>query len=151
VYSGELAFCPSCKKNKPSKDFLDSSLISGVGRNCMDCKGKASNRENRKQKTASKATKRLGTSKFCRVCARHLVEGENWGLSRVKRHDYICSSCKGKKKTTGTVKKISLQSTSSQPNCPKCGTKLVKRYSSKYSKNFWGCPRYPACRGGRNI
>ena len=33
--------------------------------------------------------------------------------------------------------------------CPKCGSELVAR--SGKSGPFWGCPRFPECRGSRSI
>jgi len=33
------------------------------------------------------------------------------------------------------------------PNCPNCGAEMVER-SGKYG-DFWGCPKYPKCRGTR--
>lgn len=94
VNSGELIYCPNCKENKPNFDFFDPNLISGIGRNCMQCKGKPTKK--RKKKRASTKTKKLWTDKSCRVCTRHLVEGENWSPSRVKRNDYICGSCRSR-------------------------------------------------------
>jgi DNA-binding helix-hairpin-helix protein with protein kinase domain len=35
------------------------------------------------------------------------------------------------------------------PNCPRCGSPMRRR-SGKYGQ-FWGCSRYPSCRGTRNI
>jgi len=148
VNSGELVFCPSCKKNRPFEDFYDSSLTSGVGRHCMTCKGKLVERGKRTKRLRTESTQRNSASKTCRVCETYLIEGQNWAPSRVKRHDYICGSCHGKSKRPSQRKKKVSKATS---KCPKCGAELVKRYSSKYSKTFWGCSRYPACRGGRNI
>lgn len=151
VNSGELVFCPSCKRNKPVEDFHDSSLISGVGRNCMRCKGKPVKGGKITKRSKEINTQTSWSSKTCRVCETYLIEGGNWAPSRVKRHDYICGSCHGKTKRSGRAKKNPSKSKKTLPNCPKCGAILVKRYSPRYSKSFWGCPRYPACRGGRNL
>lgn len=40
------------------------------------------------------------------------------------------------------------------PACPKCGTRMVKRTAQKgrnIGREFWSCPRYPACNGSRDI
>jgi restriction system protein len=38
--------------------------------------------------------------------------------------------------------------TSSQgPGCPQCGSPMVVRANRTSGERFWGCPRYPACRG----
>jgi len=112
INSGELVFCPGCNKNKPNQDFLDPSLQSGIGRKCMTCKGKSVKGKTRrrtksKKRTSSTGVKNIWTGKSCRVCARHIVEGENWAPSRVKRHDYICSSCHGKSKKRSPSKNSS--------------------------------------------
>lgn len=146
--SGEVVFCPSCKKNKPLNDFKDSSLVSGVGRKCLDCKTSPTKQKQKKTKTSS--PRKTWKGQTCRVCLTPLIQGENWAESRVKRYDYICSSCKGKKKTK-TKKNTLTKSPQTTPDCPKCGSKLVKRYSKRYSKYFWGCSKFPACRGARNI
>ena len=33
------------------------------------------------------------------------------------------------------------------PFCPRCGSPMVKRTSRRNTGSFWGCPRYPACKG----
>jgi len=35
------------------------------------------------------------------------------------------------------------------PVCPKCGTEMVQRSNRQTKDHFWGCPKYPACRGTR--
>lgn len=45
--------------------------------------------------------------------------------------------------------KISVAPEKPGPPCPKCGTGMVIRTSSR--GEFWGCPRFPSCRGTRNI
>lgn len=38
------------------------------------------------------------------------------------------------------------------PNCPRCGSEMVKRSATRGSmagSMFWGCPRYPGCTGTR--
>lgn len=128
--------CTSCKKNKPYEHFLDSSLVKGIGRICMKCKGKPMERRKRKKSV----NRNISTNKSCRVCSTTLIEGNNWAPSRVKRRDYICSKCrKGGNKTA-----------TKSPNCPKCNSKMIKRYSTKYSRNFWGCSKFPSCRGTKN-
>lgn len=40
------------------------------------------------------------------------------------------------------------------PNCPKCSSKMVRRLARRgrnAGNHFWGCSRYPSCRGTRNI
>lgn len=35
------------------------------------------------------------------------------------------------------------------PNCPNCGTPMIKRTNHRSGIAFWGCPKYPTCRGTR--
>jgi restriction system protein len=35
------------------------------------------------------------------------------------------------------------------PNCPSCGAPMVKRNNRRSHEMFWGCPKYPGCRGTR--
>ena len=37
------------------------------------------------------------------------------------------------------------------PNCPSCGEAMVLRMNRRDGSSFWGCQRYPACRGTRDI
>ena len=42
--------------------------------------------------------------------------------------------------------------TSSAPRCPTCGCEMALRTARKGAQSgsqFWGCPKYPACRGTR--
>lgn len=35
------------------------------------------------------------------------------------------------------------------PDCPSCGERMVKRANRRTRESFWGCPKYPGCRGTR--
>jgi hypothetical protein len=48
-------------------------------------------------------------------------------------------------------KKSPVSAASPAPSCPQCGTIMVLRTSRKDGSQFWGCPRYPACRGIRSV
>ena len=98
---------------------------------CGSCKGNQ----------ASSPTMRTGRS--CRVCSTLLVVEHNWAPSRVARRDYICGSCHTSKRTGSTK-------VSTPPNCPKCKARMVMRYSDRFSREFWGCPKFPTCRGTRD-
>ena len=39
--------------------------------------------------------------------------------------------------------------TMSAPNCPNCGATMIKRTNRRSHEAFWGCPKYPGCRGTR--
>ena len=54
--------------------------------------------------------------------------------------------------TTETIAAVTTQpdsTPSANPVCPKCGTDMVQRSSRKTKDHFWGCAKYPACRGTR--
>jgi len=38
-----------------------------------------------------------------------------------------------------------------EPTCPKCGTAMVRRRRRTDGAEFWGCLRYPACHGTREL
>ena len=55
----------------------------------------------------------------------------------------------------GTLKETpTLSVVRDEPQCPKCGERMIKRVARK-GKNpggeFWGCPRFPKCRGVRQL
>jgi restriction system protein len=35
------------------------------------------------------------------------------------------------------------------PACPECGAEMTRRHNKKTGQPFWGCPKFPACRGTR--
>ncbi|MFC3118296.1 topoisomerase DNA-binding C4 zinc finger domain-containing protein [Jhaorihella thermophila] len=44
--------------------------------------------------------------------------------------------------------------TSGRPTCPRCGASMVRRIARRGPNaggQFWGCSRYPRCKGTRNI
>ena len=146
--------CSGCNKTKSRKEFLDSNLKSGIGRKCIACKGKLPKQKKRKKKAAllkvaAPRETSLNNGKSCRGCSTLLVEGLNWAPSRVKRRDYICGSCKASNKRASAATNTSTRSSAS-PGCPKCNSKMVMRYSDRYSREFWGCPKFPSCRGTRD-
>ncbi|MEN8205874.1 MAG: restriction endonuclease [Pseudomonadota bacterium] len=40
---------------------------------------------------------------------------------------------------------------SAQPSCPTCSSPMVMRTARKTGSHFWGCSRFPKCRGTRNV
>lgn len=35
------------------------------------------------------------------------------------------------------------------PDCPNCGAPMIRRTNRRSGNSFWGCPKYPSCRGTR--
>ena len=53
--------------------------------------------------------------------------------------------------TTPTPTRVT--TVSSTPSCPRCGSRMVRRTARRgwnAGNQFWGCSRYPGCRGTRN-
>jgi very-short-patch-repair endonuclease len=89
----EVKVCPRCGKVKKIGEFWDSSLSTGEGRICKDCKGrsKSLSKSRAKQKESKVAEK--ATSVLCPICRSPMVlrsgrYGEFYGCSRFPR-------CKG--------------------------------------------------------
>lgn len=60
----------------------------------------------------------------------------------------------GQQTTTQETRTEKTPGTSSAPLCPKCGAPMVLRTAmrgERAGKRFWGCSRYPSCRGIVNI
>ena len=55
-----------------------------------------------------------------------------WGCST-----FAWTHCRGRRPAT-------------PPKCPECGATMVVRTNQKYRTTFWGCPRFPDCRGARD-
>ena len=52
------------------------------------------------------------------------------------------------------LKSAASKNPTTQPTCPQCGSPMVMRETRNgpnVGKMFWGCPRFPACRGVRKI
>ena len=53
-----------------------------------------------------------------------------------------------------TKAKINQTSSKAKPSCPLCGAPMVKRLAKKgrnAGNYFWGCSKYPICKGTRNL
>jgi hypothetical protein len=37
------------------------------------------------------------------------------------------------------------------PSCPECDAKMLLRTNKTKGNQFWGCPKFPACRGVREL
>lgn len=89
LQNGKMKVCPKCKEVREDQDFRDSSLITGYGRFCRECKGK------------------------------RIIERDN--KSEPVLSDKVC---------------------------PRCSSRMILR-SGRLGK-FYGCSRFPYCRGTRN-
>tara|TARA_B100000700_G_C15060712_1_gene865552 strand:- start:1592 stop:6208 length:4617 start_codon:yes stop_codon:yes gene_type:complete len=151
--SGELIYCPKCKKSKPKKEFEDKNLKKGIGRHCRVCKGLTNGKSRRPKRQRNIQIQISGNESYksCRSCGTGLIEGHNWAPSRVKRHDYICGSCHGKNKRGKSGPKKRRAKKTDDNTCPKCGSKMVKRKNRSQGNYFLGCSKFPSCRGTRSL
>lgn len=90
--TNEVKECPKCKELRDIEEFRDPSLIKGIGR--------------------------------------------------------ICITCKGLRKET-PPKSSDLAAQPAKTKCPKCGASMVLR-RGKFGQ-FYGCSRFPRCRGVKNL
>lgn len=75
-------------------------------------------------------------------------------VQRAYSHDDIRSKLSPYLSKTQTVTEQSAGHQSSSPSCPKCGSEMILRTAKRGDNQggkFWGCSRYPACRGLLNI
>ncbi len=76
---GGMKECPKCKEIRRLEDFMDSSLISGIGRICKECKGT--------KKAKERTTDKISSNVECPKCGSRMVSrtgrwGEFYGCSR---------------------------------------------------------------------
>ena len=81
-----------------------------------------------------------GQMKYCPKCKKVLPIEDFRDPSLITSYGRICNYCKGIVKTTHKKRSINIR-------CPRCGAPMVLR-SGRYGK-FYGCSRYPNCRGTR--
>ena len=58
------------------------------------------------------------------------------------------------KASASTEPVVAKEPVNTEPNCPQCGSTMLKRTARKGANaggEFWGCSKYPACRGVRSV
>lgn len=77
-----------------------------------------------------------------------LIHGE--ALLAMVREVQTSATAKAVKTATRPAASATPEPTpSSNPICPKCGEDMVRRSNRQTKDQFWGCTKYPACRGTR--
>ena len=88
-----------------------------------------------------------GDLKECPKC-KQLREQNDFKDSSLSRGiGRICKHCKISSNTYGSSSSSGTKNSQTGSNCPKCGAKMVRR-SGRYG-SFYGCSRYPYCKGTR--
>lgn len=90
----------------------------------------------------------------CEKCGILQDKKEFYDKSLVSNYGRICNACKiaKQKRTSGSTWSIESEEQSyfeNKPKCPHCSSTMVKRKGKKGA--FWGCSRFPKCRGTRDI
>ncbi len=74
-------------------------------------------------------------------------------------HDFArklrCSALEANKETRRAhvqhVREKAIQKETDLTKCPRCGSKMIERANRKTGQSFYGCSRYPKCRGTRQV
>ena len=93
---------------------------------------------------------------------RHIKSMTDVVLSETQVQEYIAAIGAGRLAPSLATRQAHIQHLKSaasknpttQPTCPQCGSPMVMRETRNgpnVGKMFWGCPRFPACRGMRKI
>lgn len=77
-----------------------------------------------------------------------LIHGEAL-LAMVREGQTPTATQAAKAKTRPVVMSTPEVTRSANPICPKCGADMVQRSNRQTHEHFWGCTKYPACRGTR--
>jgi restriction system protein len=84
--------------------------------------------------------------------AEEFARGRNIELINGKRLDRLIQSASDRRSPVKAT--LEPQETSSVPRCPSCGEPMVQRTAHRgqnAGRPFWGCSRFPACRGIRAL
>jgi very-short-patch-repair endonuclease len=88
-----------------------------------------------------------GDMKECPKCKQVRKLEDFWDPSLITEYGRFCRNCKEIKEVS-TRKEIITVKDKSDITCPKCGSYMVPR-TGRYGP-FWGCTRFPYCKGTRN-
>ncbi len=127
VYRNNLKYLVQCKHWKANvgvkivRELLGVIVASGAAGGYVICSGK-----------------------FTREAIKFAYENKISLLGKKELHDIIS----GKYETNITQDEIQIE-----PKCPKCGSVMIKRTARKgpqAGQEFWGCSKFPYCRGTRS-
>ena len=95
-----------------------------------------------------------GSLRLCPKCEENRNIEDFRDSTLISGYGSICNKCKDIKRTRPVTKTIgkpiipSAQYGATRTLCPSCGSRMVLR-NGRYGR-FWGCSRYPYCRGTRH-
>lgn len=100
-----------------------------------NCKCNSQNNDPKTQENAVKKEKpkEFQQSKVCPTCKKSYL------IEYIKSKGYI-AKCGCHKEIPITI-----------PTCPVCGAKMYLRKNTNNNKVFWGCSKYPSCKGTREF
>jgi len=126
--------CPICEIVKPLEAFRDIKLASGFGRHCLKCKTSPKLIPH-STKIVTDVFPAARPEKGPSFFNRFLWGNKNGNPSAQVR--------------TSVAVKPTVQS--SETKCPRCHGQMILRERRSDGSKFFGCSRFPRCRGVRNL
>ncbi len=133
---GDMKECPNCCEVKTIHAFKDLTLKSGIGTVCVQCKilGRSKKRPHR-----------LNTvERLCQKCGETLPIKEFKDNTLKSGYSVHCKKCRSKQVKTN------LGTAQSGIRCPSCGSAMVLRARRRDGNKFYGCSRFPRCKGTKH-
>ena len=125
LQNGDMKQCPKCKNVRTIDEFRDSTRISGQGRFCRECKHLGSNDYHSSIFNNSKNETKV-VCEGCGIAKPDAMFRDEFGFLSNK----LCIDCRDGQKL-----------------CPLCNSNMVLR-NGRYGK-FFGCSKFPYCKGTR--
>jgi len=82
--------------------------------------------------------------------ARRFAEASNIALIDGQKLAYLMNETRAAQPTLLMNRPTTVPQPQTSPSCPKCGSMMVLRHATKGAhagSAFWGCTRFPGCRG----
>ena len=79
------------------------------------------------------------------------AESEVHDFARKLRSSALDSTKETRQAHLQHVREKATQKTNDITKCPRCGSKMIERANRKTGQAFYGCSRYPKCRGTRQV
>lgn len=79
------------------------------------------------------------------------TESEVRDFARKLRSSALDSNKETRRAHVQHVREKAIQRETDLTKCPQCGSKMIERANRKTGQTFYGCSRYPKCRGTRQV